>query len=108
VNPNLDRDALAHLEVIYRVTIHLRLLGWEGSNNQKPSLLSFSNRSRTLNPDFVADLMDAIHNTPSQISKPYCPTQEYVEMYYRDFDRKHPKTISLETIFTGFVCDTAI
>ncbi|MBQ4835708.1 hypothetical protein [Pseudoalteromonas luteoviolacea] len=101
----LSKDALAHLEVISQVTNHLRSLGFKATRTKSSWLFSLFKPSYPLNSQLVADLMDAIHNTPVQISQPFCSTEEYIKLYYRSFDHKYPNSISLETIFKSYTGD---
>ncbi|ESP91516.1 hypothetical protein [Pseudoalteromonas luteoviolacea] len=102
MDSGLSKEALAHLEVIAQVTIHLRFLGYQATSSKNSSLFSLFKRSNSLDSQLVADLMDAIHNTPAQISQPFCSTEEYIKLYYRSFDQKYPNSISLETIFKNY------
>ncbi|KZX02234.1 hypothetical protein JL49_01565 [Pseudoalteromonas luteoviolacea] len=105
LDSRLSKDALAHLEVMSQVTIYLRSLGFKTRSSKRFTLFGLFKRSNTLDSKLVADLMDATHNTPAQVSKPLCSTEEYIKMYYRSFDLKHPNSISLEAIFKNYIGD---
>lgn len=83
----LSPEAQAHLEVLYQATLIARSLSWDNSNGAKSEL--------------VADLMDAVHNIPSHLKSAVITEQEFVEMYYETFDKKHPMTVSLVKIYSG-------
>ncbi|MXR68645.1 hypothetical protein GNT65_08165 [Shewanella sp. JBTF-M18] len=102
MDSSLSKDALAHLEVMTQVTMYLRSLGFKARGSKSFTLFGLFKRSNTLDSELVADLMDAIQNTPAQVSKPFCSTEEYIKIYYRSFDLKYPNSISLEAIFKSY------
>lgn len=105
LDSSLSKDALAHLEVMTQVTMYIRSLGLKTRSPKSFTLFGLFNRESTLDSELVADLMDAIHNTPAQVSKPFCTTEEYIKTYYRSFDLKHPNSISIEAIFKNYIGD---
>lgn len=84
---SLTNEQLAHLEVLHSAILYARRISQDTSKIE--SLL------------LVADLMDAVHNTPSYIANMYCPTEEYVKLYYSTFDKKHSNIISLVGTFNN-------
>lgn len=80
-------EAKAHLEVLSQATLIARSLSWDNSNGEKSEV--------------IADLMDAVHNIPSHLESPVIADQEFVQMYYAAFDKKHPLSVSLVKIYKG-------
>ena len=81
---NLTKEQRAHLQVLNMAILYAR---------------NFSYELKSEKQILVAELMDAVHNTPTYIANMYCPTEAYVNLYYAAFDKKHPNTISLVKIF---------
>ena len=105
----LSAENLAHLEVIYEATVQARNLGFRGSVKKRRTIFNLFRTDQDNNSELIADLMDAIHNTPGQIAKPFCATEEYVRTYYEAFDKKHPNNyISLVGVFSESVKSEAI
>ncbi|BDA62736.1 MULTISPECIES: hypothetical protein [Shewanella] len=83
----LSPEASAHLEVLRQAILLARTISWDNLNGEKS--------------ECVADLMDAVHNIPSHIESPLNSDQDFIQMYYVAFDRKHPMSISLVNIYRG-------
>ena len=83
---NLTKEQRAHLQVLKLAILYARNASYELKNE---------------NQILVADLMDAVHNTPTYIEKMYCPSEEYVQLYYAAFDKKHRNSISLVSTFNA-------
>lgn len=81
---NLTKEQRAHLQVLNSAILYARNISYKLNNENLP---------------LVADLMDAVHNTPTYIADMYCPTEDYVKLYYAAFDKKHPNAISLVSAF---------
>lgn len=83
---NLTKEQQAHLQVLNSAILYARNASYELKNE---------------NLILVADLMDAVHNTPTYIANMYCPSEEYVQLYYAAFDKKHQNSISLVGTFNA-------
>ena len=95
--------------VIYKATVQARNLGLNDAARKRPSIFSVFRFEPNKNSELIADLMDAIHNTPEQIIRGFCSTDEYVRTYYEAFDKKHPENyISLVDVFNESVKSNAI
>lgn len=81
----LSKERCAHLEVVKTAILYARNELYRFDRNNKVGIL--------------ADLLDAIHNTPEFVEKMFCSSSEYVNIYYESFDKKHPDSISLVSTY---------
>jgi hypothetical protein len=86
----MEKEAAAHLMLLHEVSIHLR-----GITHDSEAPNGVFGKKPGLDSRYVADLMDAIHNTPIYISRPFCGNLEYIDMYYQPFDKKYNGRFSL-------------
>lgn len=73
-------EQLAHIKVLESSILYARRI---------------CNVAKGENSLMIADLMDAIHDTPAYLATMYCPSQEYIAMHYAAFDNKYPQSLSL-------------
>ena len=60
----------------------------------------------TASSQAAAALLDAVHNTPSHIKRPWCSEAEYLELYYRSYDQAWgAKTTSLMRIYDAEISE---
>ncbi len=81
----LSKEQCAHLEVVKTAILYTRNELYRVDDNSKVGIL--------------ADLLDAIHNTPEFVEKMFCSSAEYVNIYYESFDKKYPDSISLVSAY---------
>lgn len=81
----LSKEQSAHLEVVRTAILYARNELYRVDENS--------------NVEILADLLDAIHNTPEFVAKMFCSSSEYVNIYYASFDKKYPDSISLVSAY---------
>jgi len=70
--PTPERELRACMQVMYQAAIDARASGWQDN----------------VNPEWLADLMDAIHNIPFLIQNWESCDQELLKSSFLDFERK--------------------